>query len=151
MSVKYRKLELSDLDAFIKMNINLIQEVGIKTKSDLKVNLYNYYIKHINDNTFIAWIAFDDKELVGTGGISFVEKPPYLGTSSEMLGLLSGIYVLKSYRRKGIAKELLRNIIHEAEQYGCNTVEITGSDAGVLLYEDFGFQRDNNFMYYKVK
>ena len=38
----------------------------------------------------------------------------------------------------------------EAKEYGCGTVQITASDMGVLLYADFGFVKNGNFMQYKL-
>ncbi|MBP5604443.1 MAG: GNAT family N-acetyltransferase, partial [Ruminiclostridium sp.] len=56
----------------------------------------------------------------------------------------------KGYRRKGIATELLSRVVNEAKEHGCGTVQITASDMGVLLYSDFGFSKNNNFMQYKL-
>ena len=86
----------------------------------------------------------------GTSGISFVEKPPYYGCPSGRIGLLSSMFTDPSYRRRGIAKELLTKVVDEARAYGCGTVQITASDMGVLLYTDFGFVKNGNFMQYRL-
>ena len=52
--------------------------------------------------------------------------------------------------RISIAKELLSRVVNEAREKGCGTVQITASDMGVLLYTDFGFTKNNNFMQYKL-
>lgn len=64
-------------------------------------------------------------EIVGTNGMSFVEKPPYFGCPSGRMGLLSSMYTDSRYRRRGIAKELLRKVVDEARAYGCGAVQIT--------------------------
>ena len=69
-----------------------------------------------------------------------------LRLSSGKIGLLSSMYTDPAYRRRGIAKELLRRIMEEARAFGCETVQITASDMGVLLYTDFGFKKNGNFM-----
>jgi len=43
------------------------------------------------------------------------------------------MYTVKEYRRKGIAKTLLGKIICEAKTYGCDEVQITASEMGVLF------------------
>lgn len=103
------------------------------------------------DGTFVSWLAVDGDKIVGTSGMSFVEKPPYFGCPSGKLGLLSSMFVSKEYRRQGIAKELLTRVMNEAKEYGCGTVQITASDMGVLLYSDFGFVKNGNFMQYKLE
>lgn len=148
MDIEYRKLILDDLDIFIDMRINQLQEEGAKPSFDLKPQLLRYYTKHLQDNTFISWIAVYDSKIIATSGISFVEKPPYYSNPTGKIGLLSSMYTLKEYRRKGIAKELLNRVVNEAKNYGCGTVHITASDMGVLLYTDFGFKKNSNFMQY---
>lgn len=92
----------------------------------------------------------DGDRIIGTSGMSFVEKPPYFGCPNGKIGLLSSMFTANSYRRRGIAKELLAKVVNEAKEYGCGTVQITASDMGVLLYTDFGFRRNGNFMQYKL-
>ena len=52
--------------------------------------------------------------------------------------------------RRGIARELLSRVVEEARAYGCGCVQITASDMGVLLYTDFGFVKNGNFMQYRL-
>lgn len=92
----------------------------------------------------------DGDKIIGTSGMSFVEKPPYFGCPSGRIGLLSSMFTNPNYRRKGIAKELLSRVVSEAKEYGCGTVQITASDMGVKLYTDFGFKHNGNFMHYKL-
>lgn len=148
MAVEYRKLVDTDLDIFIEMRISQLQEEGAEAIFDLKPYLQDYYIRHLQDNTFVSWLAIDNNKIVGTSGMSFVEKPPYYGCPSGKIGLLSSMYVIKEYRRKGIAKFLLDKVVNEAKNFGCATVQITASDMGVLLYTDYGFRKNSNFMYY---
>lgn len=150
MEISYRKLTVSELDIFIKMRIDQLREEGSKKESDLEPALRDYYTRHMADGTFISWIALDNEEIVGTSGISIVEKPPYFGCPSGKIGILSSMYTLKSYRRNGIAKELLSRIVNEARNRGCSTIQITASNMGAYLYSAFGFTKNNNFMQYKL-
>lgn len=150
MNITYRKLNKNDLDVFIKLRINQLCEEGAKEDIDLEPALRDYYLRHLLDGTFISWLALDNDRIIGTSGMSIVEKPPYFGCPSGKIGLLSSMFTDKSYRRKGIAKTLLSKVVDEAEKQGCGTVQITASDMGVLLYSDFGFEKNNNFMQYKL-
>ncbi len=44
----------------------------------------------------------------------------------------------------------INQLKEEVRKYGCGTVQITASDMGVLLYTDFGFVKNENFMQYKI-
>lgn len=150
MALEYRRLTKNELEAFIDMRINQLREEGAKENIDLKPALKDYYDRHMSDGTFVSWLAVDGDKIVGTSGMSFVEKPPYFGCPNGKIGLLSSMFTDKEYRRQGIAKELLSRVVNEAREYGCGTVQITASDMGVLLYTDFGFVKNGNFMYYKL-
>ena len=149
MSITYRKLEEKDLETFIRMRITQLREEGATEDLDLVPALMDYYHRHMADGTFVSWLAVDDDQIVGTSGMSFVENPPYFGCPTGRVGLLSSMYTDPAYRRRGIAKELLRRVVEEAREYGCGSVQITASDMGVLLYTDFGFVKNGNFMQYK--
>ncbi len=149
MSITYRKLEEKDLEAFIRMRITQLREEGATEDLDLVPALMDYYHRHMADGTFVSWLAVDGDQIVGTSGMSFVEKPPYFGCPTGRVGLLSSMYTDPAHRRRGIARELLRRVVEEAREYGCGSVQITASDMGVLLYTDFGFVKNGNFMQYK--
>lgn len=146
----YRKLTAEDLDPFIRMRIAQLREEGATEQLDLVPALKDYYLRHLEDGTFVSWLAVDGEKIVGTSGMSFVEKPPYFSCPSGRIGLLSSMYTDPAYRRRGIARELLGRVVEEARAYGCGSVQITASDMGVLLYSNFGFQKNGNFMQYKL-
>ena len=152
MSITYRRLTAEHLDTFINMRVaQLTEEYVVSGREvprgvDLNAALKAYYEKHMGEGTFVSWLAFDGEKIVGTSGMSFVEKPPYFSCPSGRLGLLSSMFTDPEYRRRGIARELLRRVVEEARNYGCGAVHITASDMGVKLYTDFGFSHNGNFM-----
>ena len=148
--IAYQKLTKKELDTFIQMRIRQLREEGATEDIDLVPALQDYYNRHMSDGTFVSWLAMDGDRIVGTSGMSFVEKPPYFGCPSGKMGLLSSMFTDPEYRRKGIAKELLSRVVEEARAYGCGTVQITASDMGVLLYTYFGFVKNGNFMQLKL-
>ena len=150
MGIVYKKLTTAELDTFIQMRINQLREEGAKEDIDLTPALRDYYSRHMADGTFVSWLALDGERIIGTSGMSFVEKPPYFGCPSGRIGLLSSMFTDSSYRRQGIAKELLDRVVNEARAYGCGTVQITASDMGVKLYTAYGFVHNDNFMQYKL-
>lgn len=149
-SVTYRRLTEEDLAVFIEMRITQLREEGAKDDVDLRPALNDYYRRHLHDGTFVSWLALDGEKIVGTSGMSFVEKPPYFGCPSGKIGLISSMYTDPSYRRRGIAKDLLTKVMDDARKYGCGAIQITASDMGVKLYTACGFVHNGNFMQYNL-
>ena len=154
--ITYRKLVKEDLETFIQMRIDqLTEEYTSEGKTvpedvDLGTALHDFYERHLADGTFVSWLALDGDKIIGTSGMSFVEKPPYFTCPTGRLGLLSSMFTDPEYRRMGIAKELLDHVVEEARNYGCGSVWITASNMGVKLYTAYGFEHNGNFMQYKL-
>ncbi|MBO6165615.1 MAG: GNAT family N-acetyltransferase [Eubacterium sp.] len=156
MEIVYKKLSEEELDTFIDMRITQLTEEYVSEGRevpkdvDLRAALLDFYHRHMADGTFVSWLAMDGDKIVGTSGMSFVEKPPYFTCPTGRLGLLSSMFTDPEYRRKGIAKELLHRVVEEARAYGCGAVHITASDMGVKLYTAYGFKHNGNFMQYNL-
>lgn len=146
----FRRMQESDIPLFVQMRIDQLREEGAQSDADLCPALLDYYQRHLTDGTFVSWLALDGDTVIATSGMSFVEKPPYYGNVTGKIGLLSSMYTKPEYRRKGIAKQLLEKVVEEARQYGCGAVWITASDMGVMLYTDFGFEKNGKFMQYRL-
>ena len=97
--ISYRKLSRGDLDTFIQMRITQLREEGATEDFDLVPALKDYYQRHLADGTFVSWLALDGEKIIGTSGMSFVEKPPYFSCPSGKIGLLSSMFTDPAYRR----------------------------------------------------
>ncbi len=145
-----RRLRAEDLEAFIAVRLRQLREEGAKEDTDLVPALRDYYARHMADGIFTAYLALDGDRIVGTGAMSFVEKPPYYGCPNGRIGLLSGMYTDPGYRRRGIGRALLNKVLEAARAHGCGVVQITASDMGVKLYTACGFVKNGNFMQYRL-
>ena len=72
----YQKLTEDRLEVFIQMRIKQLREEGATEDIDLTSALREYYHRHMTDGTFVSWLAVDGDKIIGTSGISFVEKLP---------------------------------------------------------------------------
>ena len=86
MAIEYKMLTEKELNTFINMRINQLREEGAKEEIDLVPALKDYYTRHMADGTFVSWLALDGKNIIGTSGMSFVEKPPYFGCPNGKIG-----------------------------------------------------------------
>lgn len=148
--IVFRKLEWNDIDRFIELRKRQLVEEGSVVTVDLTGPLLDFYKRHLTDSTFVSWIAAVNGEIIATSGMSFVEKPPYYSNPTGRIGILSSMYTVPAYRRKGIARKLLGLVADEARAYGCAVIHLTASDMGVPLYQSFGFENNSNFFQYKL-
>ena len=146
----YRRLTEADVPTFVTMRITQLKEEGAQSDLDLEPALTAYYQKHLADGTFVSWLAVDGERIIGTSGMSFVEKPPYYSNPTGKIGLLSSMYTNPAYRRQGIARKLLDHVVEEARTYGCGAVRQRANVLGVLLYTAYGFEKNGRFLQYPL-
>ncbi len=143
--MEYRKLTPDEIDRFIEMRIAQLVEEGWTEDTDLRPALRDYYRRHMEDGTFVSWLAVDGGRIAGTSGMSMVEKPPGFDNPTGRLGIVSSMFVRPDCRGQGIAGRLLDLVIGEARAFGCGAVEVTASDAGVGFYTAYGFEPYGNY------
>lgn len=80
--------------------------------------------------------AFDNDKLVGIAGIN---QDPYLADPS--IGRVRRFYISKDYRRKGVGKQLLTQIIEHGKTNFTKLTLRTETDRGAAFYEDSGFRK----------
>ena len=86
------------------------------------------------------WGVYGEKnKLIGVAGLN---QNPYSQYANA--GRVRRFYVLAQFRRKGIGKQLLKEIIHYAENYYDSLVLYTDTDKAKLFYERNGFKRVYN-------
>ena len=96
MKIEYKRLTENELDIFINMRIYQLREEGAREEIDLAPALKDYYNRHMADGTFVSWLAVDGDKIIGTSGMSFVEKPPYFGCPSGSVMEPSGSMYLSA-------------------------------------------------------
>ena len=145
VTLDLRHLSEDDVPIFIEMRMAQLLEEGASESVDLRPALRDYYDRHLADDTFVSWLALDGGRIIATSGVSIVEKPPYFGCPTGRIALVSSMYTDPSYRRQGIARDLLCRVLDEARARGCGMAQITASEAGVPLYRALGFSHNRNF------
>ncbi|MEW4264127.1 GNAT family N-acetyltransferase [Priestia megaterium] len=81
----------------------------------------------------------EQNELIAVAGLN---QDPY--SQHTNVGRVRRFYVSAQFRRKGIAKRLLKEIIHYAENYYDSLVLYTDTEEATLFYERTGFKRVYN-------
>jgi len=54
------------------------------------------------------------------------------------------VYTFPEYRKKGIAKKLIEEIIKEAKLFGVDRIDLKATEAGYNLYKKIGFREDKD-------
>lgn len=99
------------------------------------------------------FLAYDDENAIGFAQCQL--RHDYVeGTDSSPVGYLEGIYVMESYRKQGIARELLSACEHWAKTKGCtefaSDCELDNAQS-LQFHLNVGFQEANRIICFTKK
>ena len=144
--MKIKKATIKDFDEVLNLKFASKIEERKFNKKLMPVNkakrYYKEYLKNDLTNRWRAIFVFiKNKEIVGivVGKIFKTLKV----TGYERCGFISNVYVKKEYRRKGIAKKLIKEIIGWFKKKGATKISLElykDNIAAIKLYHKFGFK-----------
>jgi GNAT superfamily N-acetyltransferase len=97
----------------------------------------------LEDGSYRGWLVEDKGRVVAGGGVAMVGFQPTPLDPNQRRAWILNLYTEPSYRRRGLATELLRTMISWCRQQGLRSVALHASTAGRPLYDRLGFRPTN--------
>ena len=139
----FERADINDLVSLVELRIDyLIEDYG--EISELQINqisekLPDYYLRHLNKDCF-AYVCREENKIVSCCFLCVTEKPSNPAFINGKTGTVLNVYTKPEYRKKGIAGNLIRLLISDAEKMELDFVELKATDAGYNLYKSIGFE-----------
>lgn len=114
-----------------------------------------YFARAVPDGSYVAWVAQagDGRvEIVGGAGLQLrvlLPRPDPTGTRLVRgpQGLIMNVFTERSWRRRGVAEVLMREVLEWCRANGVESVVLHASESGRPLYEKLGFTPTNEMRY----
>lgn len=149
----FEKADHNDINELVRLRLAYLAEdygeLAIETEERIAGQLPGYFREHLGRD-LIAFLCRENGENVGVCMLYISEKPANPSFISGRTGSVLNVYTAPGYRRRGIAGELLRLLMSEAEALGLDFVELKATDAGYKLYRSLGFE-DAPSKYHNMK
>lgn len=143
------KLDEQDVNKFWQLRMELLKELEeINEETDtskLEYATKQYYLSHINKDLF-SWGILHENKLVAIGSLCLFERIPYKENLSGLEGYILNVYTSPMFRKQGIAKNILDEIIKYSLQINIRRLWLNSSENGKKLYDELGFIKKDNEM-----
>jgi GNAT superfamily N-acetyltransferase len=144
--MEFRRATLQDVSTLARLRSQQLIDEDNEPMNDIGDALKGYFYAGIENNSFIAWLAIKEGEVIATSGLCFYRLPPTYTNPSGEVAYVTNMFTVKEYRRRGIASKLLANILIEARQSKVSIVRLHASSEGKGLYKKYGFEESYDYM-----
>jgi len=144
--ITIREASVSDIPEIVRLrrcmyeDMNYKDEGTLQTVSSLSAD---FLLKAMPDGTFRAWLAHDSKRVIAGGAVIITPWPAHPYDLECRRATILNVYTDPEYRRRGIARQLMRTMIDWCKQEGFARITLHASDDGRHLYETLGFEPSN--------
>jgi ribosomal protein S18 acetylase RimI-like enzyme len=139
-----RTASLADAALITAHRHAMFREMG-KSSPDALATMSSHFTpwveRKISAGEYAGWIVEDGGQPVASAGFLELDWPPHpLDPTGNARGYLLNVWVEPSHRRRGLARELVKQALAEGRRRGLRVTVLHASDAGRPIYESIGFR-----------
>jgi len=143
LNVTYRKAAAADAHLLTRLRLDILKDEGVEMSAEEADGFCSasesYFIKAIQNNSFIAFIAEFNGEAVSTAFMTLSERPPRKPQVPSLYGRIHSVFTYASYRGMGLATRVLTLMIEEAKNRGAGNIDLLATKDGESVYKKLGF------------
>lgn len=145
--MEYRVTDANDIDMLMDVRLSMLRIVNDLPADyifddELVLSSRRYFLE--GDQTTV--VAVDDGRCVACASMSYIEIMPTFSHPSGKRAHLMNVYTEESYRRRGIARQLVNMLIEDARAHGATEISLDATESGRPLYESMGFKASEECM-----
>jgi len=139
--IEYRLATARDIEELARIRLEfLVESDGVTggEKAEIYENNLEYF-KRTLGSEFVAWIAVEEGEIIGTSGVSFYVQPPNKRAPTGKFAYISNMFTYPQHRGRGVATKLFALTVDEAKSRGYTKITLKATAMGRPIYEKYGF------------
>lgn len=139
----FEKANSEDIKDLVRLRIEYLledyDEIPQSKLTQITDNLPAYFRDHLNKDLFV-FVCRIENMIVSCCFLYVSEKPPNPAFINGRTGTVLNVYTKPQFRKKGIARELIKLLLAESEKHHLDFVELKATDSGYDLYRSLGFE-----------
>jgi ribosomal protein S18 acetylase RimI-like enzyme len=122
----------------------MFAEIGKSTQETLErmsLHFAPWVERMMAAGRYVGWVVEEGARTAASAGFLELDWPPHpLDPAATGRGYLLNFWVEPAYRRRGLARALVREALAESKRRGLRVTALHASKAGRLVYEKEGFR-----------
>ena len=144
-TITFRKATLDDLPTIVHQRVGMFTDMGVDPQriQAMEAPFRAWVIERMNEGVFETWLACDGDQVVAGAGLWLFEWMPSPLALRTVRAYILNVYTERAYRRQGIARRLIEQILDHCRAKSIDTVLLHASQQGRPIYEGLGFVQTN--------
>ena len=142
----FETAQKSDIPQLTQLRIDFLKvgqpDMSEETEKTLKANITAFFEKHLNKDS-VVFIARDDSadgKIVSIAILNIIEKPANTSYIHGRVGEVNSVYTIPEYRRRGIALQIIKNLVKYSKENQIDRVDLKATKMGAPVYLKAGFE-----------
>lgn len=145
--IKFTIATNSDLKMLIEARFNSLRAMNYSFDDSYeKQKFIEGNVNYFKNGNHTTVIATEENRIIGCATICYYEIIPSFKHPTGKHAVLMNVYTDSSYRRRGIASEMINILIADAKKKGVFEISLDASALGEPLYKHCGFIKSKNRM-----
>lgn len=143
LPVVIRPITLEDAETIAHHRHRMFVDDGVPDNETTRSRIQAFlpWVKaRIQFGTYTGWFAIVEEKVVAGVGMIMLDWPPHDLHAEPLRGYVLNVYTEPEYRGRGIAKQLMKQLMKEAKARQITVVALHASKMGKPVYEKLGFQ-----------
>ncbi|GAB5494656.1 MAG: GNAT family N-acetyltransferase [Phototrophicaceae bacterium] len=150
--IHFRVTTIDDSDIITHHRNSMFADMDVGTvdsRAQMDIHFKTWLHEEITQGHYLGWFACDGDSVVAGAGLWLMNSSPVPDGFAGRLPYLLDVYTEPSYRKQGLARKLVTQIIDYCREQGYPKIRLHASIYGRPLYEQLGFV-DGNEMQLKL-
>ncbi len=138
---KATEMDVADLvENRIAMALELSGTQTIEKINALREQMTVFFKEATGNGICISILARCGEEVAGIGTLHTRQLPGNFKNPSGKWGYVMNMYTVPKFRRRGICKKILNDLVEEGKLVGVGAFELHATKEGAFVYEQCGFE-----------
>jgi ribosomal protein S18 acetylase RimI-like enzyme len=141
-----RRATADDINTLVAHRRAMFVDMGYQDESALDAmaaKCHPWLLARMNRGEYLAWLAIaPDQSIAAGAGLWVMDWIPHM-VGAGPRGNILNVYTEVEFRRRGLARELMKAAMQWCRSNGVDVVVLHASPDGRRLYESMGFQGTN--------
>ena len=141
-TITIRRATAADAETIVSHRLRMFTDMGLGddvARQAMVLEARPLIEASLRDGSYQGWLAEDGGRVVAGGGVAIVPYQPTPRDPGPRRAWILNMYTEPAYRRRGLAAQILQEVVGWCREQGLRQVFLQASDAGRPLYERAGF------------